>query len=298
MAEDDSEEAYPPMYTSADKTSMAKQKAYFLTVKIELLLLVAVAIASALPWSDWQDATGRKSGAAIALTLLLGAIGSRIIRGVYKFEESWFKARALAESVKVEAWRYMMRAEPYQGKHAESRYVERLRQLVASDEAVFGALAEKPTPGLSQITSYMTGMRGRTVKERHSTYTSKRLTNQQEWYQHRGQDHSKSDKKWSAWGYAFEALAVVFAIVAILFAIDLGLMGVLTTLAAAFAAWFQSKDFRRLAATYGVVAQDLTLIATQDPKQASEESLNRLVDEVERTLSREHTFWLDRRLKH
>lgn len=286
------------MYKTADDTSVSKQKSYFRSVKVELYLLVAVAIVSALPWSTWLGAAGRKYGAAIALVLLGGAIGCRIVRGAYKLEENWFKARALAESVKVEAWRYMMKAEPYQEDSADAAYVVRVKQIVASDEAVFGVLAEKPSPGLSQITPYMRKMRASTIKQRHSAYTAKRLANQQEWYQRRGKDHAKADKKWSACGYLLEALALLFAIAAVVFALDLGLMGVVTTIAAAFAAWFQSKDFRRLAATYGVVAQDLTLIATQDPKSVSEASLSRLVDEIERTLSREHTFWIDRRLKH
>lgn len=115
MVDDDSDVEYPPMYRAADETSVSKQRSYFHSVKIELHLLVAVAAVSALPWSAWLDATGRKYGAVIALVLLGGALACRIVRGALKLEESWFKARALAESVKVEAWRFMMKAEPYQG---------------------------------------------------------------------------------------------------------------------------------------------------------------------------------------
>ena len=50
-----------------------------------------------------------------ALVLVVSIIVSLVGR-VKKFERQWFDCRAIAESVKTMAWRYMMRAERYRAE--------------------------------------------------------------------------------------------------------------------------------------------------------------------------------------
>lgn len=289
---------YPSVYVAADRAALRKQKWYFWSVRVELSALVVAAIPAGLALQDWLGrAPGNQLAGFLTAGFLVIGLVARLFRFARKFEERWFESRALAESVKVETWRFVMRAEPYQKGDGKAMFAERLAKLAESARDVFGDLDEQDALSVSHVTDSMAALRVADLKHRRERYVQDRVAEQQRWYRSKAAIFDKRDSKWATAAHLFEGAAVLYALVAAFGGLELGIMGVLTTFAAALAAWIQSKDFRRLATTYNLVAHDLTTIATVTHPQ-TEPGLRSLVDEVERTLSREHTLWLDRRVHH
>jgi len=78
--------------------------------------------------------------------------------------------------------------------------------------------------------------------------------------------------------------------------VDVDLLGIAATFAAAVAAWTQSKQFRVLTTSYAVTAHELaTIISIRLPLVEKEEDWAGFVREAESAISREHSLWLARR---
>lgn len=289
---------YPSVYKAADAAALRKQRWYFWTVRFELGAILLASVPAALPMSMWLGTTtGYRLAAAITASLLAIGLLARVFRTAQNFEERWFESRALAESVKVETWRYVMGAEPYHQGSENAVFAGRLDLLAKSAREIFGQLDEQAAMSASHVTPSMSSIRQSKVNHRRDTYFKHRIQDQLKWYRAKAKMFGRKDTGWAVVAHVCEAGALVFAIVATVGALELGIMGTLTTLAAAVTAWIQSKDFRRLATTYNFVAHDLqTIVTAGHPK--TEPGLRALVDAVEHTLSREHTLWLDRRIHH
>ncbi len=233
--------------------------------------------------------------AAVVLVLLILTLLFRLARLIERFEERWFQSRALAESVKVESWLFMMKAEPYHDAGAVRSFARRMAILVESNHDVFGILAETPSFDKLQLTSAMMSVRAASVGERSTYYLAHRAHEQRNWYATRATIHQRNGRRWGWIGFSSEAIAMVFAVLALALGLVLDAMGAITTASTAALAWVQARDFRRLATTYSVVAHDLGRLEIEYGAPATSQELGAYVLEVERTLSREHTHWLSRR---
>lgn len=136
--------ALPGLYQAADQASIKAQSNYFLSLKIYLILLVVAAIASFL-WS--QNVYGAIASAALFLITLLILSGLR----VYRPDELWYNGRTVAESVKTRAWRWAMRAEPYDDVNNVDVAI---RNFVADLEEILGQ-----NRNLSKILSLNAGIK-------------------------------------------------------------------------------------------------------------------------------------------
>ena len=97
----------PGIYQSADEASCNAQSSYFFALCSYLILLVAAAFVSFM-WT--KDSYGAIASAALFLITLGILIALRVKRP----DDLWYNGRAVAESVKTRAWRWVMRAEPYE----------------------------------------------------------------------------------------------------------------------------------------------------------------------------------------
>jgi hypothetical protein len=70
---------------------------------------------------------------------------------------------------------------------------------------------------------------------------------------------------------------------------------VLATFAASATAWAQTKQFRILATSYAVAAQELATISIRLPHIDADHDWSTFVSDAELAISREHTLWLTRR---
>jgi hypothetical protein len=281
--------ALPPIYVAADAAAVRQQAAHFRSIRAELVALVAAALLGALPFTG--DASQRRAIAALVLLAMLLALVCRLWRRAHQLEDRWFQARALAESVKADAWRFMMRAPPFAGSNALHVFGTRLVQLLRASDEVFGALSGYAITGTSQVTDGMLEVRSCTVRERRDYYLRHRSHEQQAWYARRAREHNRTGNIWGGTGFALEGAATTFAVVALLGGLETSIVGVLATASAAAVAWLQAKDARRLASTYTLVAHDLMALADTLGTPNREAELATYVNEVERTISREHTHW-------
>jgi len=101
------EDTLPGLYQSADKASLNAQSSYFFCLKSYLVLLVLAAFVSYLWPKD-------PYGAIVSASLFLITLAILIALRFYRPDDLWYNGGAVAESVKTRAWRWCMRAEPYQ----------------------------------------------------------------------------------------------------------------------------------------------------------------------------------------
>ena len=108
-----SEADYPGLFRAADAVSRAGQERHVWLARLELALLTAAAIVGAVV-SVVPTVSGQVGAVAVAV-LLIGAALVRSVSRSTRPENRWFEGRAVAESVKTLAWKYMMHVEPYNG---------------------------------------------------------------------------------------------------------------------------------------------------------------------------------------
>ena len=94
----------------------------------------------------------------------------------------WYAGRAVAESIKTITWRYVCRAEPFQGDDpiARNDFQRTLKAIVDQNKDVAQSLTrhlEAP-----QITDVMAEMRRHPLEERKATYAASRIKDQLTWY--------------------------------------------------------------------------------------------------------------------
>jgi hypothetical protein len=75
----------------------------------------------------------------------------------------------------------------------------------------------------------------------------------------------------------------------------INIVPVITTCAAAVAAWNQMKRYDELAKTYALAAQELSELEAIAESLSGEADFPQLVEQVEEAISREHTMWCARR---
>jgi hypothetical protein len=110
--------------------------------------------------------------AALAALSLLGGVGISLLLVFTQYEETWYKCRAIAESVKTITWRFMARAEPY-NSHDRNKVFKLLTTALRKILSEHVNLAENLSGSVSaedQVTSEMKRIRDASFEMRRSTY--------------------------------------------------------------------------------------------------------------------------------
>lgn len=282
------EHDFPALYRSADDLSLESQRHFFSALKLHLALLIAAAILSIISIPHW-------SVAVLQLLTLLGALFCSIYLFSKRPDRYWYAGRAVAESIKTVTWRYVTRAEPFQGEDALARsdFQQRLKAIVDQNRDVAQALtAHLDEP---QITQAMAQMRAAPLEQRKSTYADSRIKDQLTWYAKKARfnRHASNAFFWAL--IATNALAVVCAILRIQFVnVSIWPTDILVALAASLLSWMQAKRFSELAASYALAAHEIGLIREQAMLPSTDSELSHFVGDAENAFSREHTQWVAR----
>ncbi|MCP5050592.1 MAG: DUF4231 domain-containing protein, partial [bacterium] len=150
-----SDEHLPGLYQAADRTSLKAQKIHFLGLVFYLSLLVVASIVSF--FDDSSPGNALLSAALFFITLLI-----LILLQVKRPQDIWYNGRAVAESVKTRAWRWMMRAEPYfdcDNKDIVSKqFIEDLREIFNQNRSLANAL-DADVSTIDPISSCMNELR-------------------------------------------------------------------------------------------------------------------------------------------
>lgn len=291
-----SNEDLPALYRAADAASMRAQKAYLKLVRADLALIVGASLATSVALSS----PGSRVAAALAgaLALVAGLILTTLVLQS-KPDKLWFGYRAIAESVKTIAWRYMTGAEPYAvslaPSDADSLFANELGDIVRERKAVGVHLGGSDASG-QQITAKMQQVRSGALDSRKRIYDEDRIQGQRRWYGAKARANARSS---SAWLYVVAGTQLAGAAAAISLVhwpeFEVNLAAVFASAAAAFIAWLQLKQHQELAHGYGLAAHELGLIEARLDHIGSEEEFAAFVADAESAISREHTMWTARR---
>ncbi|MGY6270751.1 DUF4231 domain-containing protein [Achromobacter denitrificans] len=283
------EQDFPALYRSADGLSLASQKNFFQALKVHLLMLVVAAILSIINIQHW-------SIAALQLLVLLGALGCSIYLFSTKPDRLWYAGRAVAESIKTVTWRYVCRAEPFQGDAvvARSEFHQTLKAIVEQNREVCKSLTDYLDG--AQITNVMEQMRGCSLEERKSTYAKSRIGDQLTWYAKKAAFNRRMSKGFFWALIATNAVAVVCAVLRMAHITQpLWPTDIFVAAAASLLSWMQAKRFSELAASYALAAHEISLIKEQSLMPDTDEEFSLFVGDAENAFSREHTQWVARK---
>ena len=285
MLEDD----FPALYRSADELSLESQIHFFRALKLHLVLLVMAAALSFVSFPHW-------SVAVLQLLALLGALSCSIYLFSKRPDRYWYAGRAVAESIKTITWRYVCRAEPFQGNDvvARSDFQQKLKAIVDQNKDVAQALTTHLDA--PQITNAMTQMRAYSLEERKTTYAASRIRDQLTWYAKKSALNRRTSSAFF-WALIFaNGLAVLCATLRIAFVtVTFWPTDIFVATAASLLSWMQAKRYSELAASYALAAHEIGLIREQSLQPNTDEEFSLFVGDAENAFSREHTQWVARK---
>src|SRR6267143_6928551 len=118
-----SDQDFPALYQAADAASLVAQRTYLNCIKGYAALSIFGAGLAAYGIES-------KASAVLAAIVLLAALFLSVLMALKKFENGWYRASAVAESVKTSSWRFMMRAEPFRGALAPADVRTKFRAIL------------------------------------------------------------------------------------------------------------------------------------------------------------------------
>lgn len=284
------DEQLPGLYRAADKASQEAQKTYFLSLSCYLVLLVfAVVVATYFSKSD--------IGAIISAILFFLTLALLIALRVMQPDDLWYNGRAVAESVKTRAWRWMMRAEPYDNDNLEltsKQFIDDLSTIFAQNTKVTHKLPTKEYLK-EPISARMGEIRKKNINDRIEIYKSDRIQNQSDWYSRKADFNKKRSKLWFWASVILHTTAIVMLLIKIAKPSLLLPIEVVATTASSILAWLQAKKHNELASSYTLTAHEIVLISAGPLSVSNEKTFSDYVLNTETAFSREHTQWAARK---
>ncbi len=281
----------PGLYQSANKASLKAQAIYFWSLKSYLFLLVLAAFVSFL----WPKEV---NGALVSALLFLITLGILIFLRINRPDDLWYNGRAVAESVKTRAWRWSMRAEPYEDcdnvELVSKQFINDLKSILKQNRSLSEVLDAK-TGIKNPISETMRQIRLLSTEERLGIYKIQRIDNQANWYALKSQYNKQKAQQWFWASVALHLIAVIM----LLYRIKDPMQGlpieVVATAAGAALTWLQAKKHNELNSSYGLTAHEIVLIKGEALSITSEKALSEFVLDSENAFSREHTQWTARK---
>jgi hypothetical protein len=283
-------EDYPALYQAADSASAAAQATYLRCIKgYAALAIVGAALASI--------GIESRLSASVAAVVFLGGLGLSLLIAFKRYEDTWYRTRAIAESIKTASWRFMMGAEPYDlpVNKARQKLAQVLRSVLQEHRHLGGEfagdLAEK-----SQITESMIRNRELPLVERLSLYRRERITEQRSWYARKSSTNNTEARKWF-WILVLLQVGAIICVVLRIAVPDWKLWPTEMFVVAGASAlgWIQVKRFRELSAAYALTAHEIGMADAELGDIKDERQFSRFVGDTENAFSREHTQWVARK---
>lgn len=290
------EDDLPGVFRSADEISKESQKEYLRWTRGRLQLAVVAAIAGIFTASSDDGSWVEKGFATLALVSFTAALLLEIYLLRDRPEERWYQGRALAESVKTLAWRYMAIADPFpstlSSERAEEVLLARIQDLFREASLSLPSLSV----GASQVTPKMNRVRGSALASRKATYLEFRVLEQQAWYERRAKENERNSRRWRSTLISFELIGIIATVITLLDVSDFDAGGAAAAAIAAAGAWLEVKQYDNLASAYSLTAAELSFVHATGGGISDEAKWSDYVNSAEQAISREHTMWLARRV--
>jgi len=284
---------YPNYFVAGDTASKKAQFWYIRLFGLDLLLMVFSAILSVY---NYQTDESKTIVYIISGILLLGAMLISIFLKVKKYEDIWYRGRALAESSKTLTWRFIMTSEYFENnisdEEADRRFIQRIREINNEFSDLNNVLSSTQL-NLPIITDEMKRVRNLSLNDKKTYYLNNRIQNQIDWYSSKADD---SKFKYDVWFFSIIILQFL-ALISIGFLIkcpssDFNFVGVFSTIAASGFSWLQVKKYQENKEAYTTANSELNLIKAEGSKNFSDNEFSEYVLDSENAMSREHTMWL------
>jgi SMODS and SLOG-associating 2TM effector domain 3/SMODS and SLOG-associating 2TM effector domain 1 len=278
---------FPALCRSADRESIRAQRSYLRSIRFRLGALLVAAFGGAVTLTTAADF---QIGSGLACLAFACALGTELFTAVTNPHTAWYEGRAAAESAKTLAWRYMVRAEPFEVDNADvdAQFVAQTRSLLQDLQSISLSVG---SPGEHQISAKMRQVRALEFDERRQIYLEDRIADQQRWYSEKARWNDRRARAWVLVSIVLEMAGLVGGALKAFGWIDVDLLGFLAAAAGSVTAWIEAKQHRNLATAYGIASQELASIATELATMRSEERWAAFVGQAEEAISREHTLW-------
>ena len=273
----------PALYVGADSASNAGQRWFTWARAAQLVLSIFAAIAGLVVIKAGPyDLAGLGALAAFA-----GVLFVQFLLVQFRPERAWYDGRVAAESVKHLAWRYAMRAAPFdENAAADALFLSRVNDMLSMVRYLNIAAA-----GPDQITEWMRDARSTSLVDRKAVYTEGRIDDQHGWYSRRSAANRKAGWAWRVVLYGAGAFGAAAGLAKFTGAISVDLMGLAATMVTVVTAWAAIKQYDSLTLSYSLAAQELASAHSAVAAAANEEAWSTLVNDTEDAISREHRSW-------
>ncbi len=277
----------PGLHKVAGDISAASQSKYLYLIRGEYLLLFIASVFA-------MDLSSKSQYYLIYAIVLIGGLATLLVRSFIRPEQSWYRARAVAESVKTSAWRYAMLAHPYHEEDSKRQFLGLLREVVRANK-ILSQGGSSSHVGNDQITASMEDIRSLPLNRRVAFYMENRVKDQRSWYIRKANSNKRAFIFWVwASGICYVA-AIVMAMSHIAFP-EWKIVPIdpLIVLASSIVGWVQLKKHSELASTYTLTATEIGIASEDAASLTDEKSFSDFVNDTELAFSREHTQWVAR----
>lgn len=281
----------PGSYERYDEIAISCQKKYFRLFKLQILVLSLIAFLSLFPpFSETGTDIIKHS---IELILIIVVLLIMIWQYYINYTKGWENARYLAESILSNAWLFVWKCEPFNGddKIVSGKFidiVENLEKLID-----LGGFLAPVTPQKNGISDWMKNFRGDDLEMKRNNYIKYRLDDQIYWYNNKASHNQKRSELWFIAGLSLLGIGAILTIGVIVgYLPNWSFLGFFTTVSVSISSWFQAKRNDELKITYSVTAQELLRFRDRIDLISDENELTKLVEDIEKAISREHKLWL------
>lgn len=283
----------PGLYQSADSASLKEQRKYFRGISFYSNLLILAAL-----FAFWSGDNSDSTTMIISAIFFLVTLSIMIWLKVSKPDDIWYNGRAVAESVKTRAWRWMMRAEPYEDfenlEIIRKKFIGDLKDILKQNETLIGKLGIGASIA-EPITEKMLQIRELSLPERIELYRKERIINQALWYTKKAKFNSRKSTLWFTITVILHGLAIISILYNILEP-ELKLpIEVIAVAASSVLTWLQSKKHNELSSSYALTAHEIMLIKSESNRILTESEFSEYILNCENAFSREHTQWVARK---
>jgi hypothetical protein len=193
-------------------------------------------------------------------------------------------------------WRYSTSGEPYEQdeKTASKKFRESLLEILTENKQ-FIAEGFDNSGSSDPITNKMLSVRTLSVKERIDYYAKYRIDNQLKWYNKKVKFNTRRHRQFFIASILLYILAIGCHIFLVIDPIAFNLASIFATVVGCFLSWTKMRQYRELAQSYAVTANEIALIKDVARGIDAEKDLHVFIGDAETAFSREHTLWLARR---
>ena len=272
-----------------DQASRAQHRFVQLTAALLLLPLGGVVIGAVASVDEDLAVFG-------VIAAVLAAVGAalRAVQRSSQVERIWYEARAAAEEMKGLAWRYAVRAKPFDppdqiDEDADELFITEITRITADRDFL------DPPSASGEITPAMRKLRGAPLSARRAAYLAGRVVDQLSWYSSRARRFAALADRFDV---GFLVLTGITIVAGVVLAANSDLVkGISPTLAftagatGAVFGWAGVRRYSSLSRSYREVASELSMRNALAVHRDTPEEWVAFVDDVESVIEREHAQW-------